>query len=402
MDRAIDQYLQRHAEPEAQQFNASNHPALSNKQRYQHVLIIPAFAESAYFLSNVLSRCGNPALLTIVVVNAPDDETIEIEKIRSTRKLLAGLEHSEHTPIVVIDRASPGKRLPPKQGVGLARKIGSDIALRLYRDGYVTSPWLCQTDADARLPKDYFSALSSHQGTVVFSHQHVSDDAMLQFAAKLYDAHMQYYVQALACQGSPYAYPTLGSTIAVQANSYARARGFPKRNAGEDFHFLNKLNKLAAVTWVHQPTIEVQARRSTRVPFGTGPALEKIVTLLRDDPSGHSYLSYDHRCFELLGKALIYLQQCGQSPEFVAIATSNDRDHARIVRILLHLGLPKVLNDKFYQQPNPEQRQHLLTNWFDGLKTLRFIHRAREFYPDVSLHQTLGKLPTSLRKQITF
>ena len=172
----------------------------------------------------MLSRCGNPALLTIVVVNAPDDETIEIEKIRSTRKLLAGLEHSEHRPIVVIDRASPGKRLPPKQGVGLARKIGSDIALRLYRDGYVTSPWLCQTDADARLPKDYFSALSSHQGTVVFSHQHVSDDAMLQFAAKLYDAHMQYYVQALACQGSPYAYPTLGSTIAVQANSYARAR----------------------------------------------------------------------------------------------------------------------------------------------------------------------------------
>ena len=81
MDRAIDQYLQRHAEPEAQQFSASNHPALSNKQRYQHVLIIPAFAESAYFLSNVLSRCGNPTLLTIVVVNAPDDETIEIEKI---------------------------------------------------------------------------------------------------------------------------------------------------------------------------------------------------------------------------------------------------------------------------------------------------------------------------------
>ena len=402
MDRAIDQYLQRYAEPEAQQFCAADHPALKNKQRYRHVLIIPAFAESACFLSSVLRRCGNSDLLSIVVVNAPDDQTIETAKIQSTNKLLTSLEHSEQTPLVVVDRASPGKRLPPKQGVGLARKIGSDIALRLYHDGHITSPWLCQTDADARLPKDYFSAISSHQGTVVFSHQHVSDDAMLQFAANLYDAHMRYYVQALARQGSPYAYPTLGSTIAVQANSYARARGFPKRNAGEDFHFLNKLNKLAPVTWLHQPVIEVQARRSTRVVFGTGPALEKIVTLLRDDPSGNSYLSYDHRCFELLGKALIYLQQCSQSAGFAAIAGPDDSDHARIVQILQHLGLPKVLNDKFDQQPNPEQRRRLLTNWFDALKTLRFIHRAREFYPDISLRHTLAELPISLRNQITF
>jgi hypothetical protein len=60
------------------------------------------------------------------------------------------------------------------------------------------------------------------------------------------------------------------------------------------------------------------------------------------------------------------------------------------------------LNDKFDQQPNPEQRRRLLTNWFDALKTLRFIHRAREFYPDISLRHTLAELPISMRNQITF
>ncbi|GIR63469.1 MAG: hypothetical protein CM15mP68_1350 [Pseudomonadota bacterium] len=62
--------------------------------------------------------------------------------------------------------------------------------------------------------------------------------------------------------GSAYAYPTLGSTISVHAQSYARVRGYPKRNAGEDFYLLNKLNKLHPVQVLQQPVIEVQARLS--------------------------------------------------------------------------------------------------------------------------------------------
>ena len=91
---------------------------------------------------------------------------------------------------------------------------------------------------------------------------------------------MQFYVQALAVNGSAYAYPTLGSTISVHAQSYARVRGYPKRNAGEDFYLLNKLNKLHPVQVLQQPVIEVQARLSSRVTFGTGPALQKIVGFL--------------------------------------------------------------------------------------------------------------------------
>ncbi|MBO79186.1 MAG: hypothetical protein CMQ22_06420 [Gammaproteobacteria bacterium] len=403
MGRVIDQYLQRHAEPEAFCSSLGAQPALAKKQRYQNVLVIPAFAESERFLAAVLSHCMDADLLSIVVVNAPEQPTATEQQIKSTLKLLSSLKHSEQTPLLVIDRASLGQRIPSKQGVGLARKIGTDIALRLHRDGQIASPWLYQTDADARLPKDYFSAISpQQQGTVVFSHQHVSEDPILAQAAELYDAHMQYYVQALAAQGSAYAYPTLGSTIAVHADMYAKARGFPKRNAGEDFHLLNKLNKLAAITWLRQPTIEVQARRSTRVVFGTGPALEKIAALLEDDPSGHNYMSYDHRCFELLGKALNYLRQSSLGKEPYSINPINDPDHARVMQILQQLGLQKIVNDKLYQQPNAAQRQRLVTDWFDALKTLRFVHLARSYFPDTSLRQTLAQLPAPLRNEITF
>ena len=74
----------------------------------------------------------------------------------------------------------------------------------------------------------------------------------------------------------------------------------------------------------------------------------------------------------------------------------------RISNILRQLGVHKVLNDKLYQQPNTAQRQRLVNDWFDGLKTLRFVHLARSYFPNTSLRQTLTKLPPSLRNEITF
>jgi hypothetical protein len=71
----------------------------------------------------------------------------------------------EGLQILLIDRASPGLRLPARQGVGLARKIASDIALMLHAAGKIRSPWMGCTDADVELPPDYLSSLPS--GTVV-------------------------------------------------------------------------------------------------------------------------------------------------------------------------------------------------------------------------------------------
>jgi len=39
------------------------------------------------------------------------------------------VEKSSELTVLVVDRASDGAELPRKSGVGLARKIGTDIAL---------------------------------------------------------------------------------------------------------------------------------------------------------------------------------------------------------------------------------------------------------------------------------
>ena len=101
----------------------------------------------------------------IGVINAP--VSAPQDAVDRTEKLLAGLAGNtsrtmgvipytaaQNVDVLVIDRVSTSRRLPPNQGVGLARKIGADISLELYQHGSIAEPWLYSTDADAKLPGD--------------------------------------------------------------------------------------------------------------------------------------------------------------------------------------------------------------------------------------------------------
>ena len=64
-----------------------------------------------------------------------------------------------------------------------------------------------------------------------------------------------------------------------QPHAYAAVRGFPKRSAAEDFYLLNKIRKVGLVHSLNAQPIQLTMRASKRVPFGTGPAVEKIMTM---------------------------------------------------------------------------------------------------------------------------
>lgn len=374
MANPIQSYLAGYAEPETSQ-------SKSVENRYDHCLIIPAYDEPLNFLSTIASPHNNT--LFIVVVNVPDHAGAASQ--RRTRALLAALLHSNRDNVLVIDRVS--NPIPRRQGVGLARKIGTDVALTLFAQGKLASPWLRQTDADAVLPDDYFSTKLPTGGALVYAHTHHTDDPQLQKAADLYDLHMRYYVAALQHVGSRYAYPTLGSTIAVHARDYAAVRGFPKRNAAEDFYLLNKVAKVGGV-YTTNVAIRLAARLSNRVPFGTGPALQKVYDSLAVDPSGSDYLSYSWSSFVLLHAALDELDRFSNGP----LALS-----PQVQSILDTLGFAKVVHQIEHQYPPGPQRRVALHDWFDAFKTLRFIHEARRFHVDEPLLYTLPKLPSAVR-----
>ena len=381
MNPGITKYLQHygHADMDAVRSVTGN---------YSHCVVIPMFDEPQDCLVRIFNRLdGIPKdVLVIAVVNAPD--SAEAGALKRTQTLLSTIQNQ--TQVLAQDYCQ-ARRIPHKEGVGLARKIGTDTALALYQVGSISNPCLFQTDADAQLPTNYFDARPEQgqrqeKGAMVFAHQHQAPAQCpsLAQAAGLYDQHMRYYTDGLAKAGSPYAYPTLGSTLAIHADSYAQVRGYPRRNAGEDFYLLNKVAKVGGVTYQPDVVLTLDARLSKRVPFGTGPALGKIVQQLQADPSGYRYLSYHPNSFALLSTALNYLDTLAHDR---GATTCPDQ---AVEHILHGLNVQRVRNILHTKYPDLKQRQTVLTHWFDAFRTLRFVHEARHFFPDQPLLESLS------------
>lgn len=368
----VSRYLPRYGEPEAA---AVPLPGRS----YDNAIVIPCYDEHPGCLDAVLDPVeGFP--LAIVVVNAPDNApAAALTRTRALWRNLAG-ETTEAfrwtrtaggIDVLAIDRASPGRRIPRRQGVGLARKIGADVACALFSRGTLRSPWLYFTDADVRLPPSYLHHPPARPGSLVMPFRHEAAGP-LAARAECYELHLRYYVDRLRYAGSPYAFHTIGSTIAIHAEVYAKVRGIPRRNAGEDFYLLNKAAKVAPVFAATCPEIVIRARLSNRVPFGTGPALGAMGEVT-------SFASYANESFELLREA-------------VGLIDHGNSIRPRSRHLLEEIGFFHRLERAKAQYRHPQTLRKAMHQWFDAFRTLRFIHLARRWNPDRPLKSTLDEL----------
>lgn len=371
-----------------------------------HVCVIPAFDESVALLDGLAAavRGSDSPVLFIVVVNATDGASPAVHERnaalcdalragardvaviaqeppihRLTHRLIgvAGLE------VLLVDRGCPGYRLPSGQGVGLARRIGCDIALTLGRAGVVTGRWIHTTDADVTLPAGYFPASLRAPAASVGLTYPFWHDAREHPALGLYEISLRYYVLGLRWAGSPYAHHTVGSTLAVDAGAYAACRGVPRRLAGEDFYLLNKLAKLGAI---HRPPVEaigIRARESQRVPFGTGPATRRIA---EDLAHSRPFRLYHPRSFAALARWLEVIDDFVLSPsqdprDLLAAGRAGDLSDEEVGildRCLSAMGAFAALTDAHGRTRRPEALKKRLVDWFDGFRTLKLIHRLRD------------------------
>ena len=191
----------------------------------------------------------------------------------------------------------------------------------------------------------------------------------------LYEISLYYYVNRLKHANSPYAFHTVGSTITVNAKDYALVRGTPKRLAGEDFYLLNKLAKTGLVLSASSAPIELDARVSHRTPFGTGSSIDRIQCL--SNPIEET-LYYQPAIFELL-KALLARLPLIWDENKVAHTFRHDD-------LLANWGAETGAFDEIGKQKHRLKSRQVfvkfLRDWFDGFRTLKFVHYMRDkHYP---------------------
>ncbi|MBX2808643.1 MAG: hypothetical protein KTR20_08425 [Cellvibrionaceae bacterium] len=363
---------------------------------FQHCLIIPLYRETIAFFTRLQnSLLLDRPVIIIVVINQPqtdgDPHTHEQlwQRLSQQGKCLSEGERHRllgvgQAAVLLLDCFRKGCQLPEKHGVGLARKIGCDLGCHLYLQGQLQTPWLHTSDADTQLPDNYFTALAHNPrcSAQIYRYRHQRDSSALSRATALYEQALEYYVSGLDWAGSPYAFHTLGSCLAININHYAQARGFPKRAGGEDFYLLNKLAKLGEIAAITTCTLTIECRRSTRVPFGTGPAVAKILQLQNPE---QEYCYYHPQVFSLLRDLLqklpaIYTHRHRPS-QWLATLTPPLQQALHSLRIeQLHHHLQR-------QTTSADQCLRHCHQWLDAFKTLKLLHALEAQHPKIPLKE---------------
>ncbi|HVN58609.1 MAG TPA: glycosyltransferase family A protein [Bacteroidales bacterium] len=263
-------------------------------------------------------------------------------------------------------------------GVGLARKAGMDEALRRFsRIGNPSGVIAC-LDADCTVSPDYFTAVEKelllgpgrNACSICFEHPLAGGGHSPEIFTAIvqYELHLRYYIEALRYAGFPYLFHTVGSTMAVRALSYMKAGGMNRRQAGEDFYFVQKLVPAGGYFNLNSTTVFPSPRISARVPFGTGAAVGKMIK------NGESILyTYNPGSFgdlkELFSLSLLFYDKAGHT-------TAN-----------LHKALPPPIRSFVTQEEYASKLEEIRTNtssvdafgkrffsWFNMFRVVKFLN----------------------------
>ncbi len=253
-------------------------------------VIIPVCNEvDLIYTLDSLAACQPPFCSVEVILVVNESETSDKEILRQNDKTMLEINNwkQENKNIFFKVYSIRPQPFPSKHaGAGLARKTGMDEAISRFSQLDNSDGILVSLDADTLVDSNYLVEIErlfkSEQdlagATIRFKHrvEEIADERH-RAGMILYERYLHYYKRALAYTGFPYAIYTIGSAFAVKANAYVKQGGMSKRQAGEDFYFLHKLTQFGKVFELNTTCVYPSSRISNRVPFGTGPALQKWI-----------------------------------------------------------------------------------------------------------------------------
>jgi len=283
------------------------------------------------------------------------------------------------TPILV-------ENIPGHQtGAGIPRKLGMDEAVRHFNGE--KSGIIVNLDADCLVEKNYlteiyrnFKEYRLNSATIEFHHpvEHLDPSDPLRIATENYEIYLRYYRYALEYCGYPYPYFTIGSAFAVTAETYLKVGGMGKQQSGEDFYFLQKVFPLGNTRFINTTCVYPAARISDRVPFGTGPALQKM--LAENQLSKYTYKLEAFKTLKVFfSKIDLFFKKTEKEieelicnlPDYLLIYLKKEDFLVKIEEINRHTASLSNFRKRFF-------------NYFNAFKILKYLNFVHPAYFELS------------------
>ena len=385
----------------------------NDNKNYKLIIVIPAVHEYENIkkLLEALSQNDNTYFdktLIVFSINSIEDASKEIiEENNRTINYLKSLitkdsgEDKGTKEIInsglnlgLADINLPGKQMPVKEGgVGLARKIGMDLALEYFNYNDPSKNILVCLDADCTVQNNYITEIYKYfneercsAAYVQFEHMLTGDEEN-NLAITCYEIFLRYYVLGLQIAGSPYAFHTIGSTMACDVESYVKVQGMNKKKAAEDFYFMEKLSKNVKIQKITNTKVYPSSRSSWRVPFGTGRSVTRYLSKQQNE-----YLLYSPKCFYLLKDWLKFFHSSSvlTADEYLSEAKNLNEE---LYNFLAQNNFKESWNKILQNSKTEEQINIQKAFWFDGFRTLKFIHHLRDnVFPLVNMFDSLDEI----------
>lgn len=351
------------------------------------IAVIPAYREAETLAATIesLDLGAHEDTHLIVVVNQEADADDDVTRDNHATAQVA----SSFDGVTVVDRyTTDGAFSPGNGGVGAARRVGMDLATHAARSASVR---IVSLDADAVAAPGFLAAVRrwrGETGLARFAHA-LPAEPKLRAAIIEYETWLRAFALGLRYAGSPYAHVSLGSRIIASVGAYAAVAGMPRRQAGEDFYFLQKLVKAyGPLETIPGALVQPSGRPSDRVAFGTGPAVRAIAA------GSEIYRHAEpHAAFRALRDVVESVEALRRSDAPLEAL------HPTATELLAELDAPRVLARFREQHRDSASFGRAFHAWFDALRTNQLVRRiadAEGRRPIEELVETLTGIPRGL------
>ncbi|MDG5799190.1 glycosyltransferase [Marinilabiliaceae bacterium ANBcel2] len=380
MSKVFKKYIERH--------NAAHYlQNCSDGIEPQLIVVIPVYLERDYLSAtlNSLFNCRLPQLVVEIILVFNSCETDNREVVIQQEQHISDIQKSiiplkpDSIDVSIIRAYNLPKKIA---GPGTARKIGMDsAAARFYYLGNFNGV-IVSLDADSTVSRDYFINIYSRfsetdvrGASIYFEHDTDGDqfDSDVYLSALKYELHLRYVRASLSFARFPFAYHTVGSAIALTALSYVSIGGMPRKQAGEDFYFLQKLIYYGGFGEINDVVVRPSSRPSNRVIFGTGAAISSSLSGDVDLSLTYSPSAFlELKEFLTVKDELYYvdseyiLDWCKNSPLLIREFLLFDSLLNNIKELKTQCSSLSVFQKRFYE----------LFNYFKVVKYLNFVHNT--------------------------